>query len=156
MATCYRCRQSHFGLLDLKAGLCKPCREATVAEEGAARLRQASVENRDEINKVILTTEGYHNLAVTGRIGIVSAECAFGMNVFKDLFAGVRDAVGGRSEAVQKTMRDSRQVVLDELKCNAYELGADAVVAIQFSYVELSTAGSMVLLVATGTAVTLA
>ena len=45
------------------------------------------------------------------------------MNIFKDLFAGVRNVVGGRSEAVQKTMRDSRRTVLYELKKEAYEVG---------------------------------
>lgn len=77
----------------------------------------------------------------------------FGMNLFKDLFTGVRDIVGGRSEAVQKTMRDSRKTVLYELKKEAYEVGANAVVGVDLDYVELSSAGSMVMLVASGTAV---
>ena len=76
-----------------------------------------------------------------------------GMNIFKDLFAGVRDIAGGRSEAVQKTMRDSRKTVLYELKKEAYEVGANAVVGVDLDYVELSSAGSMVMLVASGTAV---
>ena len=59
------------------------------------------------------------------------------MNIFKDLFAGVRDIVGGRSEAVQKTMRDSRKTVLYELKKEAYEVGANAVVGVDLDYVEL-------------------
>ena len=75
------------------------------------------------------------------------------MNIFKDLFAGVSNVVGGRSEAVQKTMRDSRRTVLYELKKEAYEVGANAVVGVDLDYVELSSAGSMVMLVASGTAV---
>ena len=71
------------------------------------------------------------------------------------MFAGVRDIVGGRSEAIQQTLRDSRDVLLRELKVEAYEMGADAVVAVAFNYVELSTAGSMVLMTASGTAVSL-
>lgn len=89
----------------------------------------------------------------TLRIEIVTAECAFGMNVFKDLFAGVRNIVGGRSEAVQKLMRDSRRVALLELKKEAYEVGANAVVGVDLDYVDLSTSGSMVMLIASGTAV---
>ena len=65
----------------------------------------------------------------------------------------VRDIVGGRSEAVQKTMRDSRKTALYELKKEAYEVGANAVVGVDLDYVELSSAGSMVMLVASGTAV---
>jgi uncharacterized protein YbjQ (UPF0145 family) len=79
--------------------------------------------------------------------------CAFGMNIFKDLFAGVRNIVGGRSEAVQKTMRDSRRTALYELKKEAHAVGANAVVGVDLDYVELSSAGSMVMLVASGTAV---
>jgi uncharacterized protein YbjQ (UPF0145 family) len=87
------------------------------------------------------------------KVVIVTAECAFGMNIFKDLFAGVRNIVGGRSEAVQKTMRDSRRTALYELKKEAYEVGANAVVGVDLDYVELSSSGSMVMLVASGTAV---
>ena len=109
--------------------------------------------HQKEIDAVVLTTETAPNLNITKRIEIVTAECAFGMNIFKDLFAGVRDIVGGRSEAVQKTMRDSRKTVLYELKKEAYEVGANAVVGVDLDYVELSNAGSMVMLVASGTAV---
>ena len=105
------------------------------------------------IQAITLTTETAPNLNITKRIEIVTAECAFGMNIFKDLFAGVRDIVGGRSEAVQKTMRDSRRTALYELKKEAYEVGANAVVGVDLDYVEMSSVGSMVMLVASGTAV---
>ena len=122
--------------------------EARYAEKVEAELlRDAG------IDAILLTTETAPNLNITERIEIVTAECAFGMNIFKDLFAGVRDIVGGRSEAVQKTMRDSRKTALYELKKEAYEVGANAVVGVDLDYVELSKAGSMVMLVASGTAV---
>ena len=105
------------------------------------------------ISSIVLTTETAPNFKITKRIEVVTAECAFGMNIFKDLFAGVRDIVGGRSEAVQKTMRDSRKTALYELKKEAYEVGANAVVGVDLDYVELSSSGSMVMLVASGTAV---
>ena len=102
----------------------------------------------------MLTTEAYpKGLKIAERIEVVTAECAFGMNVFKDLFAGVRDIVGGRSEAVQKTLRDSCRVALYELNKEAYEVGADAVIGVDLDYVELVSAGNMILLVASGTAV---
>jgi uncharacterized protein YbjQ (UPF0145 family) len=56
------------------------------------------------------------------------------LNIFKDLFAGVRNVVGGRSEAVEKTMRDSRRTALYELKKEAYEVGANAVVGVDLNY----------------------
>ena len=110
-------------------------------------------EQTKKINSIMLTTETAPNLNIKQRIEVITAECAFGMNVFRDLFAGVRDFVGGRSEAVQKTMRDSRRVALYELKKEAYEVGANAVVGVDLDYVELSANGNMVMLVASGTAV---
>ena len=117
--------------------------------ESAKKMLRRSV---TEASSITLTTETAPNLNITKRIEIVTAECAFGMNIFKDLFAGVRDIVGGRSEAVQKTMRDSRKTALYELKKEAYEVGANAVVGVD--WITLSClSGSMVMLVASGTAV---
>jgi len=122
--------------------------EASIAEAKVQANRLSSA-----IEAVILTTETAPNLNITKRIEIVTAEVAFGMNIFKDLFAGIRDIVGGRSEAVQATMRDSRRTALYELKKEAHAVGANAVVGVDLDYVELSGAGSMVMLVASGTAV---
>ena len=131
--------------------VCLECRPDWEAKKLQVQLEIEKT--KAEIKAVMLTTETAPNLNITKRIEIVTAECAFGMNVFKDLFAGVRDIVGGRSEAVQKTMRDSRKTVLYELKKEAYEVGANAVIGVDLDYVELSSAGSMVMLVASGTAV---
>jgi uncharacterized protein YbjQ (UPF0145 family) len=108
---------------------------------------------RAKIDAIKLTTETTSDLTIVRRIEVITAECAFGMNIFKDLFAGVRDIVGGRSEAIQKTMREARRTALFELKREAYEVGANAVVGVDLDYVELSSSGSMVMLVASGTAV---
>lgn len=153
MATCARCRQSHFGMLDLKAGFCKNCRQEIETEEQALKDRRKNIPNPTDLKSIIITTEAHVDFEIIERLGVVSAECAFGMNAFKDLFAGVRDIVGGRSATVQKVMRESRKVVLEELRLEASELGADAIVGASFNYVELSSTGSMLLLVGTGTAV---
>ncbi len=107
-----------------------------------------------EIEAIMLTTETAPNLNIIKRIEIVTAECAFGMNVFKDLFIAISNVVGGRSETVQKAMRESRKAALYELKKEAYLVGANAVVGVDLDYVEMGSAGSsMVMLVASGTAV---
>lgn len=134
-------------------GVCPECFKARKRGETTPQI-EAHQQLDADIQAVMLTTETYsEGLKITKRIEVVTAECAFGMNIFKDLFAGVRDIVGGRSEAVQKTLRDARRTALYELKKEAYEVGANAVVGVDLDYVELSAAGSMVLLVATGTAV---
>ena len=102
----------------------------------------------------MVTTETHPDICISDRLGIVTAECAYGMNVFKDIFAGIRNIVGGRSKAVQQTMRDARETVLYELKQEASLLGADAVVAVDLDYVQIGDGGwSMIMLVASGTAV---
>ena len=106
-----------------------------------------------KIEAVMLTTENSTSLHITKRIEIVTAEVAYNMNIFKDLFAGVRDIVGGRSDAVQKTMRDARKTALHELKREAHSVGANAVVGVDLDYVELSSGSNMVMLVASGSAV---
>ena len=74
--------------------------------------------------------------------------------MFKDMFANVRNLVGGRSAAVEDTMRDSRETVLLELKREAYAKGANAVIAVDLDYTQLGAGGNMMVLVtASGTAV---
>ncbi len=113
------------------------------------------IETIDELSKdIILTTESVlSGYIVLERLEIVTAECVFGMNVFRDMFAGIRDFFGGRSSASQKVLRDSRHVCLTELRREALIAGANAVIAVDLDYSEISGDGkSMLFLVASGTA----
>ena len=150
LANCVVCGKK-VGMLQVDGvGRCGECRQAGLTKCDASK----QMEKNASIESITLTTETYpEGLKITKRIEVVTAECAFGMNIFKDLFAGVRNVVGGRSEAVQKTLRDTRRTALYELKKEAYEVGANAVVGVDLDYVELVAAGNMVLLVASGTAV---
>lgn len=110
----------------------------------------------DELAKDILLStetmlEGVH---IEERIEVVTAECVFGMNLFRDFFAGIRDVFGGRSAASQKVLRDLRRTCLTELKREALLVGANAVIAIDLDYSEISGDDkSMLFMVASGTAV---
>jgi len=155
MATCNECGKP-VTFFKMAAGHCPDCHERRLKkrEEPAAGSGLSAAATRDKkISAVLLTTEAQTDLEILERIDIVTAECAYGMNIFRDLFAGVRDIIGGRSEAVQKTMRDARKTVLFELRREAHLVGANAVVGVDLDYVELSGAGNMVMLVASGTAV---
>lgn len=94
---------------------------------------------------------------IEAELEVISAECVYGMHFFKDVFAGVRDIVGGRSKAVQETLRDARRTALAELRREALIINADAVIGISLDYHELSGGGKggMIMLVASGTAVKL-
>ena len=110
-----------------------------------------------EIKKIKLTTSfGFTNFDIEDEVGIVTSECVFGMNIFRDFFAGMSDFFGGRSSASQKVLRDARNTCLAELKKEAYEIGADGVMGIDLDYSEISGKGKgMLFLVASGTAVKL-
>lgn len=162
MSTCLSCGKNLGFLNKAGNGLCITCASSNEVRQQEYRKdasrqteRNESVKSYDpKIVDILLTTETVSSLNIVKRIEIVTAEVAFGMNIFRDLFAGVRNVVGGRSEAVQKTMRDSRRTALYELKKEAYEVGANAVVGVDLDYVELAGTGSnMVMLVASGTAV---
>ncbi len=89
-------------------------------------------------------------------LGIVTAECVLGINVFRDMLGGLRDIIGGRSGTHQKALQEAREICLQELANRAGELGADAVIGVDLDYSEISGGNKgMVLLVASGTAVRL-
>jgi uncharacterized protein YbjQ (UPF0145 family) len=88
-------------------------------------------------------------------LGVVTGEVIVGANIFKDLFAGIRDIVGGRSGSYESTLRDARQTALRELQEEARALGADAVIGVDLDYEVLGQGGSMLMVSASGTAVKL-
>lgn len=104
---------------------------------------------------LILTTEfAMPDYRITKRLDIITAECVFGMNMFRDMFASVRDVLGGRSGASQKVLRDARKTCLAELRREALISGANAVIGVDLDYSEISGDGkSMLMVVASGTAV---
>ena len=106
-------------------------------------------------SEVLLTTENASNLKVLKRLDVITAECAYGMNIFKDLFASISDIFGGRNKSIQNTLKDARKNVLAELQKEAFSLGANAVVGIDLDYSEISGGGKfgMLFIVASGTAV---
>ncbi|MDB4210618.1 YbjQ family protein [Gammaproteobacteria bacterium] len=132
-----------------------------VDENGKIKRRDSTqvelnTQNRMEIEIIPLTTAlDFPEHEIERTLEIITAECVFGMNLFRDMFAGIRDIFGGRSGAAQKVLKDSRLTCLYELKKEAYEIGADGVIGVDLDYSEFSGGGkSMLFLVASGTAVT--
>jgi uncharacterized protein YbjQ (UPF0145 family) len=104
---------------------------------------------------IITTTTSVEGRPVREYIGIVTGEAILGANIFKDLFAGIRDIVGGRSGAYEEELRKARTIALDELGFAANQLGADAVVGVDLDYETVGQGGSMLMVTASGTAVRL-
>ena len=88
-------------------------------------------------------------------LGLVCGEVIFGANIFRDLFASVRDIIGGRSGSYEEVLRDAREGALREMVAEAARLGADAVVGIDLDYESLGANNGMLMVTATGTAVKL-
>ncbi|MGH9175823.1 MAG: heavy metal-binding domain-containing protein [Vicinamibacterales bacterium] len=86
--------------------------------------------------------------------GLVSGEAILGANIFRDLFAGIRDIVGGRSAAYEKELRRAKDLAIQEMTDQAQAMGANAVIAIDLDYKTVGQGGSMMMVSASGTAVT--
>ena len=86
-------------------------------------------------------------------LGVVTAESIVGANFVKDFMANVRDFFGGRSGAYEGVLIEAREIVLKELEERASRMGANAVVGISLDYEAVGGSGSLLMVVASGTAV---
>ena len=87
--------------------------------------------------------------------GVVTGEAVLGTNIFRDIFAKIRDIVGGRSAAYEKELHKARSVAFEELSEEAQTLGGNAVVGIDIDYESIGENGTMLMVSVSGTAVTL-
>ncbi|MCY1706982.1 heavy metal-binding domain-containing protein [Pannonibacter sp. SL95] len=102
---------------------------------------------------IVTTTSTLQNREILDYKGLVTGEAILGANIFKDLFAGIRDIVGGRSGAYEAELAKARTIALDEMQQNAARLGANAVIGVDLDYETVGQNGSMLMVTATGTAV---
>jgi uncharacterized protein YbjQ (UPF0145 family) len=100
----------------------------------------------------ITTTPTIEGRRIQRYLGIVTGEAILGANIFKDLFAGIRDIVGGRSAVYEEELRRARTIALTELRQAAADLGANAVVGVDLDY-ETVGKGTMLMVTVSGTAV---
>ena len=84
----------------------------------------------------------------------MSGDAILGANLFKDLFAGIRDIVGGRSAAYEQELKRAKAIALQEIEAEAAALGANAIIGIDLDYETVGQNGSMLMVTASGTAVT--
>ena len=102
---------------------------------------------------ILSTTNTLENKNITEYLGVVTGETIIGANIFKDIFAGIRDIVGGRSGSYERVLAEARENALDEMAAKAMERGADAVIGIDLDYETLGSNGGMIMVTASGTAV---
>lgn len=102
---------------------------------------------------IVTTTHSVDGRTVRDYKGVVTGEAILGAHVFRDLFAGIRDIVGGRSGAYEKSLREARQIAFREAEEEAARLGADAVIGVDIDYEVIGEKGSMMMVSVSGTAV---
>ncbi len=103
---------------------------------------------------IVTTTNIVQDQTVDAYLGIVTGETILGANIMKDVFAGIRDIVGGRSAAYEQELRKAREIAMQEMTAAAEELGANAVIGIDLDY-ETVSSGNMLMVTVSGTAVRL-
>ncbi|WP_193174924.1 heavy metal-binding domain-containing protein [Oricola nitratireducens] len=103
---------------------------------------------------IVSTTNTIEGRRIVEYKGVVTGEAILGANIFRDFFAGIRDIVGGRSGAYEKSLREARQIALREMEEEAARLGGNSVIGVDLDYENISAgSGSMLMVSASGTAV---
>lgn len=101
---------------------------------------------------ILTTTPSVEGKQITKYCGVVTGEAILGANIFRDLFANVRDIIGGRSAAYEKELKKAREIAFQELEQAARDLGANAVVGIDLDYEVVGQSGGMLMVTISGTA----
>ncbi|MDP4183556.1 MAG: heavy metal-binding domain-containing protein [Bacteroidota bacterium] len=102
---------------------------------------------------LITTTNSLEGKTIVSYYGVVAGETIIGANIFKDILAGIRDIVGGRSGSYERVLKEARETAIREMTQRAFELGANAVIGVDLDYETLGQGGSMLMVTATGTAI---
>ena len=102
---------------------------------------------------IVTTTPSLEGKKITEYKGLVTGETIIGANIFRDIFASIRDVVGGRSSSYEQVLREAKDIAVKEMKEAALATGANAVVGVDLDYETLGSANGMLMVTAAGTAV---
>ena len=165
MAECKECGKK-FGFLEQSVGgLCSQCNYlSTISPDEAEQLDQVKQDwentqvqlsiDQAEIDSITITTEAVPSLKIVKRIDVISAQAAFEINNFKDMFVGFMNPVKGRSNELEKQLDELKVKSTQKLKTKAHEVGANAVVAVDLDLSTVTIGSiSMMVMMASGTAV---
>jgi len=159
MPNCKKCNYS-YPPLELTDGYCKDCIPLELKQEKHQQEQKQKDEKlledkllKEKYNSIILTTEMYIKEDIE-RIELISSECIYGINIIKDFFSGIRNIVGGNVKSLEKSLKDAKNEVMEDLKNQAYNLGGDAVIGVRIEHTYNNAGGGSIMSVfATGTVV---
>jgi len=127
--------------------LCKSCSESEPEKQKYSELKIKYE------NLLVTTTATIDGRNIVHYKGIVSAQVFMGVNIFKDILAGVRDIIGGRSKGIENELNKAKELLIAELKEEAVSLGANAIIGLKIDFEDVGTNGIAFMLLGTGTAV---
>lgn len=104
---------------------------------------------------ITATTPTLAERPIARTLGVVSGEAIIGAHIFRDLFAGIHNIIGGRAGGYEKALRQARDIAIGDMVEEARGLGADAVVGVDLDYETLGADNGMMMVTASGTAVKL-
>lgn len=104
---------------------------------------------------LVTTTSNVEDRKIVEYYGICTGEAICGANLFRDMFAGIRDIVGGRSGSYETVLREGKKLAIDDMCAQAEEMGANAVIGVDLDYEVVGDKGSMLMVAVSGTAVRL-
>ena len=104
---------------------------------------------------IVSTTPSIEGRSIQEYRGVICGEAIIGAHLFKDLFATIRDVVGGRSGAYESTIREARETAMNEMMDECARIGGNAVVGVDIDYEVVGQGGSMMMVSVSGTAVIL-
>ncbi len=102
---------------------------------------------------ILTTTPQVEGYTIREYKGVVTGETIIGANFMKDIFAGIRDIVGGRSASYEKVLRQAKDTSMQEMMERAHAMGANAIVGIDIDYETIGESNSMLMVATSGTAV---
>lgn len=102
---------------------------------------------------IVTTTNVIEGRPVQEYLGVINAQSIIGANMFKDIFAGIRDLIGGRSKTYERVLEEAKEDALRELTQRAQSIGANAIVGVDLDFETVGASASMLMVIATGTAV---
>lgn len=113
------------------------------------------VTEEEKIPFLMTTTSSFEGEKIIEYKGIITSQVFLGVNIFRDIFAGIRDIVGGRSKAIENEFNRAKKILLSEITSAAIKLQANAIVGLKIDFEEIGKTSNAFMLMATGTAVVL-
>jgi len=102
---------------------------------------------------IISTTSSIEGKQIKEYRGVVFGEVINGVNFMRDFTANITNIIGGRATEYEKELIDTRAEAINEMMKRAEKIGANAIIGVKVDYEAIGQSGSMLMVIASGTAV---